>query len=97
MTNRTTTRKPSHIPEFSSIEDEAQWWDTHSIADYLDELEPVEVRFAKHLSGPMAVRLSAADRAEVSRRAEAKGIGPSTLIRMWVKERLQQEDDKVTA
>lgn len=39
------------------------------------------------------VRLDPRDRAELTRRAEAQGIVPSTIVRTWVKERLQREAD----
>jgi len=89
--HRPDTQEARRIPDFTTREEEAAWWDTHSIVDYLDELEPVKVRFAENLSNPMAVRFDARDRAELTRRAKAQGIGPSTLVRMWVKERLSQE------
>jgi len=31
------------IPEFKTEEEEAQFWETHSLADYMDELEEVEL------------------------------------------------------
>lgn len=79
------------IPSFNSIEEEAAFWDTHSFTDFDDEFTPVEVTVSKHLSAPLSVRLDPRDRAEIDRQARAKGIGPSTLIRMWVKEHLNQE------
>ena len=43
------TDQPNHaarrIPDFATRAEEAAWWDTHDITDYLDELEPVTVRF----------------------------------------------------
>ncbi len=86
-------RPSRRIPDFATREEEAAWWDSHSITDYLDELEPVKVRFARNLSNPLAVRFDPRDRAELTRHAKAKGIGPSTLIRMWVKERLRLEGE----
>ncbi|MBM4465020.1 MAG: hypothetical protein FJ014_05605 [Chloroflexi bacterium] len=35
----------SKIPEFSSIREEAAFWDTHSLADYWDEFEDEELVF----------------------------------------------------
>jgi len=35
--------------------------------------------------------LEQADREALARRARAMGVGPSTLVRMWMKERLWQE------
>lgn len=85
------TAHPSRIPDFTSREEEAAWWDSHSIVDYLDELEPVRLKFAKNLSSPIAVRLDASDRAQLTKLASDQGVGTSTLIRMWVKERLKQQ------
>lgn len=34
---------PKDIPEFSSYAEEAEFWDTHSVAAYWDELEPAKI------------------------------------------------------
>jgi hypothetical protein len=73
---------PSRIPEFQSLEEEAEFWDTHDFTDYLDELQSVRVRFSPNLSTGMTVRLDPADR---------EALGPSTLVRMWIKEQLRGE------
>ena len=43
----TTTSKPSRLPDFKTRDEEAKFWDTHSFADFADELRPVKVHFAK--------------------------------------------------
>jgi hypothetical protein len=83
--------KPTRIPDFQSREEEAEFWDTHDITDYFDELRPVAVRYAPNLSAGMTVRLDPADRKALGRIAAEMGVGPSTLVRMWIKERLRQE------
>ncbi|MBA3450574.1 MAG: hypothetical protein H0T18_05115 [Chloroflexia bacterium] len=82
---------PSRIPEFRSREEEAEFWDTHDVTDYLDELRPVRVRAMPNLSNGMTVRLDSADREAIGRIAAERGVGPSTLVRMWIKERLRAE------
>jgi predicted DNA binding CopG/RHH family protein len=82
--------KPSRIPAFASREEEAEFWDTHSTADYEDEFKPVKVRVAKNLSHGMTIRLDPDTLREVRELAQEKGMGPTTLIRMWVMERLQE-------
>ena len=57
MTARQHQNGPSRIPVFKSRDEEAAWWDTHDITDYLDELKPVQVRFARNLSEGLTVRL----------------------------------------
>lgn len=37
------------IPDFTSIEEEAAFWDTHDFTDYLDEFKPVNIRVSQHL------------------------------------------------
>ncbi|MBI3327768.1 MAG: hypothetical protein HYZ81_13840, partial [Nitrospinae bacterium] len=88
-------KKPSklrRIPEFASIEEEAAFWDTHSTADYEDEFAPVRVRFAKRLSTGVTIRLDPETLQKVRTAAHEQGIGPTTLIRMWVLERLKQKE-----
>ncbi len=31
------------IPDFKSLEEAADYWDTHSFADYFENTEPVEI------------------------------------------------------
>lgn len=90
-TKRPTTQPASRIPQFATREDEAAWWDTHDVTDYLDELKPVGVRFAQNLSEGLTVRLDPQTMQELRQRAKLQGIGPTTLIRMWVMERLRSE------
>jgi len=91
MNNERNQPRPtqSRIPDFASREEETEFWDTHDFTDFLDETRPVKLRVAKNLSDGVTVRLDPRDRAELDRRAEEQGIGPSTLIRMWIKERLR--------
>ena len=39
----------SKIPRFKNYEEEAEFWDTHSVGDFLDELEEVELK----VKGPL--------------------------------------------
>ncbi len=84
---------PAHgrIPSFASIEEEAEFWDTHDTADFPDEFTPVEARVSLELAEKLTLRLDRNDRDALARYARKKGIGPSTLVRMWVKEHLDQE------
>jgi hypothetical protein len=42
-----SVKPKSRIPEFKGYEEEAQWWETHNLADYQDEFETVELEVAK--------------------------------------------------
>jgi predicted DNA binding CopG/RHH family protein len=83
-----TSPTPKRIPEFATLEEEAAFWDTHSTADYEAEFKPVRVRFAKRLSTGVTIRLDPDTLETLRTVAHEQGIGPTTLIRMWVLERL---------
>jgi hypothetical protein len=80
------------IPEFASLEEEAQFWDTHDTTDYEGEFKPVQVTFAEPLSTGVTVRLDGGTLALLRSRARERGIGPSTLARLWILDRLQGAD-----
>ena len=86
------TEAVGRIPSFANREEEAAFWDSHDVTEFVGtELEPVEITLGGELAKRLTLRLDEADRAELARRARQKGIGPSTLARMWLKERLRQE------
>ncbi|MCH7811083.1 MAG: hypothetical protein IH958_00440 [Chloroflexi bacterium] len=90
-----TTRKParrarSRIPHFKSLEEEAQFWETHDTTEFEDEFDEVRVRVARPLTHILAVRLDAKTIDRLAAAGRKKGIGPSTLARMWLLEQLDQ-------
>lgn len=90
MSTRKRATKPKEpIPPFASREEEAAFWDSHDFADYWDEWQPVDVRFAANLSENVAVRLDAAAFERLRRVAHEKGISPAALVRIWILERIQ--------
>ena len=77
------------IPGKEATRDEvAKFWDTHSFADYFDELKPIKVRFAKNLSEGATIRFDDKTLTKLRHVAAKKGMGPTTLARMWIMERL---------
>jgi len=84
----------SRIPEFKTREEEAEWFDTHDLADYQDEFKTVRARFARNLSEGLNIRLDKETLATLRDLAREKGLGPTTLVRMWVLEQLREQRDK---
>ena len=74
------------IPEFKNIKEEALFWDTHSIADFMDETKRVDAIYApkKEAKEAITIRMAPSVKREVEKRANLYDISPSTLIRMWV-------------
>jgi predicted DNA binding CopG/RHH family protein len=94
----TPAETPSRIPEFGSRQAEAEWFDTHDMADYQDEFQTVKASFASNLSENLNIRFDAESLASLRREAHARGIGPTTLARMWILEHLRGEgtDERTT-
>lgn len=88
------TEPHGKMPAFNSIEEEAGFWDTHDVTDYLDDMEPIQIEVTGGLAERLTVRIDEDDRTHLVRLARKKGLGPSTLARMWLKERLQDESAK---
>lgn len=82
------TTNNSRIPAFKTLQEEAAWWETHDPANYQDELKTVQVRFAKNLSAELNIRLDPSTLEQLRTVAHQKGMGPTTLARMWIKEHL---------
>lgn len=49
------TKKINKIPKFTSIKDEAKFWDTHDVTDYLSDLKTVNI--SVHLAKPKEKQL----------------------------------------
>jgi hypothetical protein len=86
----TAANKKSRIPDFKSVQEEADFWDTHSVLDYLDEFGPPQFVSKKKQTQGITVRFEPETLAELRTYAEEQGIGPTTLMRMWVLERLKE-------
>ena len=84
--------KKSQIPDFKTYKEEAEFWDTHDVTDFMDELKPVKVTVnLKKSSAPkkvVSIRLDEPDETKLKQLAETRGLPTTTLARMWIKERL---------
>jgi hypothetical protein len=82
---------PKPIPTFKTYKEEAEFWDTHSFADYWDESRMVK---AVYKPGPkkavVHVKMAESLKEEIEQVAKAKDISVSSLLRMWAVEKLRQ-------
>ena len=89
------------IPKFNTDKEEAEFWDTHSAVDYLDELlepkEPLELsdklrkeirRKSKRTKISLRVNLEHINLTKIL--ARSKGIPYQTLVQMWIVEGLKR-------
>jgi predicted DNA binding CopG/RHH family protein len=80
------------IPKFKSDKELAKFWDTHSLADFEEDLVPAKkVVFVKPDRQIVSLRLDRKVVNAVKVLAAKKGIGYSSLLRMWLIEDIRQE------
>jgi predicted DNA binding CopG/RHH family protein len=88
MTQTYQPRQKNKLPDFSKMsrEEEAEWWDTHDVTDYLDEFEAVNIKFEleKPQEETVVFRLNTGVKQYLERLARSKGLNISSLLRMWV-------------
>jgi len=87
----TAKKARSRIPRFKSLDEEADFWDKHSTTEFEDEFTEVKITVARPLIHTLAVRMDAKTIDRLAAIGRKKGIGPSTLARMWLLERLERE------
>jgi hypothetical protein len=88
------TSKRDRLPKsFRSIEAAAEFWDTHSVADYEEYLKPV--RMTVRLSGRVhLLTLDPTVASELQAVSKARGLRPETVANLWLRERLQAESKR---
>lgn len=79
--------KTQHLPKTDSIQELAQFWDTHDLTDFEDELEEVTEPVFEPAT-VIALNLESKEAEAVRRIADAKGIAEAELIRGWVQEKI---------
>lgn len=78
------------IPEFKTIQEEAKFWDTNDITDFLDELEPITpISIPHEKKEVMALRVAPSLKKQIEDVARGYDISSSSLVRMWVIDRLR--------
>ncbi len=84
-----------NLPKFRTIEEEAKFWDTHSFADFADNYKEVKSdRISDKKDTVITVKVPSATKKALYIVAKRSNVAPSTLIRMWTSERLEEETEK---
>ena len=84
--------KKSKLPKTDSIKKLAEFWDTHDLTDFEDELEEVtEPVFVPNAA--IKVPLESREVEAVEQMAQAKGVSREELIRVWVRQKLARRSN----
>lgn len=85
--------KKSKLPRSDSIQELAEFWETHDLTDFEEELEEVaEPVFV--LDSAIKVHLESREAEAVQRIAQAKGVSGEELIRAWVLQELARRGQR---
>ena len=86
MTKSKMQRDP--LPEeFKDMGEAAEFWDTHSLADYEDLQKDVEFEVdLKSEKNYFAVEKDLSEK--IDRLAKSRGVSPETLVNLWLKEKV---------
>jgi predicted DNA binding CopG/RHH family protein len=79
--------KKSKLPKTDSIQELAEFWDTHDLTDFEDELEEIAEPVFVHGTA-IKVPLESGEAKAVEQMAQAKGVSREELIRAWVLQKL---------
>jgi hypothetical protein len=83
------SRNRSSISKAQSYKEIGDFWDTHDLADYWEQTQPVEFEVdiqSEVTYYPLDITLAAA----VCSVAKRRGVSPETLLNLWVQEKLQE-------
>lgn len=91
------------LPKFANEEEEARYWETHSVAEIWDQLKPVrpfklppeQVKAIRERcqrrKQAISLRLESRQILQAKRIARRKSIGYQTQLRLWIAEGIQRE------
>ena len=75
------------ISKAKTLEEIADFWDTHSLADHWDETQ--EVNFEVRMQQRCRITLTPDIYEKIEKQAREQGVLPETLVNLWLAERLQ--------
>ncbi len=82
------------IPKFKTVVEEARFWDTHDVNDYLSEMKEVKISFDP--SAPkeetLTIRVQVALKRRLEKIAKSHGVNLSTLLRIWFIDKLKETE-----
>ncbi len=86
--SKSSESEKTTISKANTLEEIANFWDTHSLDDYWDQTH--EVQFEVRAKRRRRVTLDPDVYDQVETQARVRGILPETLINLWLAERLQE-------
>jgi hypothetical protein len=86
--NKNNVTNPTSISKAHTVDEIADFWDNHSLADYWDQTH--EVEFEVRAQRRRRVKIDPEVYSKLEAQARARGILPETLVNMWLSQRLHE-------
>ncbi|MBP7962464.1 MAG: hypothetical protein KBG20_18515 [Caldilineaceae bacterium] len=75
---------------FETLDEMANFWDTHDVTDFEEFLTPVDVTVALSPRHEYVITLSDSLDSLLQKVQKSEGVSLNTLVNLWVQEKLQQ-------
>ena len=75
---------------FETLEEMADFWDTHDVTDFEEFLTPVDATVAMSPRHEYVITLSDSLDLLLQKAQKSEGVSLNTLVNLWVQEKLQQ-------
>ena len=79
------------ISKASSYEEIGEFWDTHDLADYLDDSQIVDFNTSDIQSSKIYFHVETDMAKKIRAIAKRKGTSGTTLLNSWIREKLREE------
>jgi len=86
--NESELNDSTSISKAHTLEEIAEYWDNHSLADHWDELPDVEFEVRALPRRRIVVAPDLYEKLETQ--ARIQGLSPETLVNLWLAERLHE-------
>jgi len=85
--------KINPIPQFKNEDEERKFWAVHDMADYVDQLKPVEFDLSelRPSTKPVTIRLTESLLAALKNMAHKKDVPYQSLMKIFLTERVEKE------
>jgi len=81
------------IPKFKTLDEAAEFWETHDFEDHVDDTEPVEiaVKMLPRRQKALTVPLDSKMYRQIESMAAQRHVAVADLVSSWVRERVLAE------
>ena len=88
--------KDKNIPQFKNYEEMAEFWETHSLADYWDQTEHADFEISSQLRQRYLVPVDRDILNRARQIARTRGVSTESLVNLLLEQRLREIEINVS-